>query len=193
MPTLLSEAAAKLDAWSLTSLAQLPAMQIAYTRFAGSTPTIQLHDRANLGTVTTPWAPNVYKGTGAETRVTMTLNIPDRVREDMELIEERCRDLLRPSVPKIDSLWCSSTKPGDRYSSTMRAKINISGDKAAKFVDSDGNTTNPPTQWYNLAVIPILAVRGVYVQKTGAGLMMDVIAVMVGDVQDRKEVDVQFI
>ena len=146
-----------------------------------------------MGSVTTPWAPNVYKGTGAETRVTMTLNIPDRVREDMELIEERCRDLLRPSVPKIDSLWCSSTKPGDRYSSTMRAKINISGDKAAKFVDSDGNTTNPPTQWHNLAVIPILAVRGVYVQKTGAGLMMDVIAVMVGDVQDRKEVDVQFI
>ena len=48
MPTLLSEAAAKFDAWSLTSLAQLPAMQIAHTRFAGTTPTIQLDDKATL-------------------------------------------------------------------------------------------------------------------------------------------------
>ena len=174
MPSLLSEAAAKLDAWTLTPLAQLSTMQVAYARYGGTTPTIQLHDRANLGIATTPWAPNVYRGTGGEHRVTMTLNVPDSIREDIELIEERFRDLLRPSVPKIDAIWHSTTKPGDRYKSTLRAKINISGDKMAKFVDKDGHPTDPPTSWHNLSVIPILAVRGAYVQKTGAGLMMDV-------------------
>jgi hypothetical protein len=193
MPTLLTDAAAKLDAWTMTPVAQLPAMQVAYTRFAGATATLQLHDRANLGIVTTPWAPNVYRGTGTESRVTMTLNIPDSIREAMELIEERIRCLLRPSVPKIDSLWHSSSKPGDRYKSTMRAKINISGDKAAKFVDKDGKPIDPPSSWHGLAVIPILTVRGVYVQKTGAGLMLDVVAVMVGEVQDRREEDVEFV
>jgi hypothetical protein len=193
MPTLLADAAAELDAWTLTPLAQLPTMQVAYTRFAGTTPSIQLHDRANLGIVTTPWPPNVYRGTGNEDRVTMTVSIPDNLREHMELVEERIRDLARPSFPKIDSIWHSSTKPGDRYKSTLKAKINIRGDKMAKFVDSDGNPVDPPTQWHNLAVIPVLTVRGVYFQKTSAGLMMEVSAVMVGDVQAKSEEGVRFI
>ena len=193
MPTLLADAAAELDAWTLTPLAQLPTMQVAYTRFAGTTPSIQLHDRANLGIVTTPWPPNVYRGTGNEDRVTMTVSIPDNLREHMELVEERIRDLARPSFPKIDSIWHSSTKPGDRYKSTLKAKINIRGDKMAKFVDSDGNPVDPPTQWHNLAVIPVLTVRGVYFQKTSAGLMMEVSAVMVGDVQAKREEGVRFI
>jgi hypothetical protein len=193
MPTLLADAAAELDAWTLTPLAQLPTMQVAYTRFAGTTPSIQLHDRANLGIVTTPWPPNVYRGTGNEDRVTMTVSIPDNLREHMELVEERIRDLARPSFPKIDSIWHSSSKPGDRYKSTLKAKINIRGDKMAKFVDSDGNPVDPPTQWHNLAVIPVLTVRGVYFQKTSAGLMMEVSAVMVGDVQAKSEEGVRFI
>lgn len=73
MPSLLSEAAAKLDAWTLTPLAQLSTMQVAYARYGGTTPTIQLHDRANLGIATTPWAPNVYRGTGGEHRVTIVV------------------------------------------------------------------------------------------------------------------------
>ena len=123
----------------------------------------------------------------------MTLNIPDRIRQDMELIEERIRDLIRPSVPKIDSLWNSSTKPGVRYSSTMRVKISIGGEKVVTFVHSDGKPTDPPTQWHNRAVIPILAIRGTYVQKMGAGLMLDVVAVMLGGVEERKEEEVYFI
>jgi hypothetical protein len=123
----------------------------------------------------------------------MTVSIPDNLREHMELVEERIRDLARPSFPKIDSIWHSSTKPGDRYKSTLKAKINIRGDKMAKFVDSDGNPVDPPTQWHNLAVIPVLTVRGVYFQKTSAGLMMEVSAVMVGDVQAKREEGVRFI
>ena len=192
MPMLLKEVAAELDKLVLSAPVQSSAMQVAYARFAGTTPTFQLHDMAQLGLVTTPWAPNVFRGTGQEHRVTATFNVPDSIREDMELIEERLRDILRPTVPKIDSLWCSSTKPGDKYKSTLRAKINVCGNRMAKFFDRDGNPTDPPASWHGLSVLPILSVRGVYTQKTGAGLMMEVVALMIGEAQGRREEEITF-
>jgi hypothetical protein len=192
MPMMLKELAADLDKLVLSSPIQAPAMQVTYARFAGSTPTFQLHDKAQLGLVTTPWQPNVYRGTGQEHRVTATFNVPDSIREDMELVEERIRDILRPSVPKIDSLWCSSTKPGDRYKSTLRAKITMCGDRMVKFVDRDGNPADPPTSWQGLSVLPVLTLRGAYIQKTGAGVMMEVVALMIGEAQGRREEEIKF-
>ena len=134
-------------------------MQLAYARFSGATPVIQLRDKESLGSITTPWMPNAYRGTGNESRVTMTLSVSDSVGEAFELIEECVRDLMRAAFPKIDSIWHSATKPGDRHKSTLRAKINVSGDKMVRYVDVDGNTIEPPTQWHNLAVLPLIAVR----------------------------------
>jgi hypothetical protein len=193
MPTLLADAAANLDAWTMTPIAQMPTMQLAYARYLGATPVLQLHDKESLGCITTPWAPNVFRGSGSETRVTMTLNVPEATREAFELIEEHVRELLRPAYPKIDALWHSATKPGERYRSTLRAKINIAGDKMVRYVDVDGNPVDPPTNWVGLSVLPLIAVRGAYVQKTGAGLMVDVLAVMVGSVQERRDEELTFI
>ena len=69
MPTLLTDAAASLDAWTVTPIAQMPTMQLAYARFSGATPVIQLHDKESLGSITTPWMPNAYRGTGKESRI----------------------------------------------------------------------------------------------------------------------------
>ena len=54
MPTLLAEAAANLDAWTMTPIAQMPTMQLAYARYLGATPVLQLHDKESLGCITTP-------------------------------------------------------------------------------------------------------------------------------------------
>jgi hypothetical protein len=193
MPTLLADAAANLDAWTLTPIAQTPTMQIAYARYSGAAPVIQLHDKESLGSITTPWMPNTYRGTGTETRVTMTMNVPECVREAVELVEERIRDLLRPTFPKIDAIWHSASKPGDRYRSTLKAKINIAGDRLVRYVDTEGNVIDPPTQWQGLSVLPLIAIRGAYIQKASAGLMMDVVAVMVGTVQERQQEELAFI
>ena len=193
MPTLLADAAANLDAWTMTPITQVATMQLAYARYLGATPVLQLHCREDMGCITTPWAPNVFRGSGSEARVTMTMNIPESVREAFELIEEHVRELLRPVCPKIDALWHSASKPGERCRSTLRAEINIAGEKMVRYVDVDGNPVDPPTNWVGLSVLPLIAVRGAYVQKTGAGLMVDVLAVMVGSVQERRDEELTFI
>ena len=95
MPILFADAASKLDAWTLSPATQGANMQVAYLKFDGKPATVQLTSKAELGAITTPWAPSVYRGTGNETRVTMTVSIPDAAREHMELIEEKVRDSLR--------------------------------------------------------------------------------------------------
>jgi hypothetical protein len=150
MPTLLADAASRADLWTISAPTPANAMQVAYLKFNGKPGMFQLTSKADLGSVTTPWVPNVYKGTGNESRVTMTVNVPDAIREQMECIEERVRDLLRPHVPKIDAIWHSSTKPSDKHPSSLRAKINVSGDRVCPCVDVDGNSVPLPTVWAGL-------------------------------------------
>ena len=64
MPILLADAASKLDAWSLSPVTQGANMQAAHVKFVGKPATVQLTSKAELGTITTPWAPNMYRGTG---------------------------------------------------------------------------------------------------------------------------------
>ena len=130
MPKLLADAASKADLWTISAPTPANAMHVAYLKYVGKPGVFQLTSKADLGSVTTPWEPNVYKGTGNESRVTMTVNVPDAVREQMECLEEKVRDLLRPHVPKIDAIWHSSTKPSDKHPSSLRAKINVSGECA---------------------------------------------------------------
>jgi hypothetical protein len=193
MPILLADAASKLDAWSLSPVTQGANMQVAYVKFDGKPATVQLTSKAELGTITTPWTPSVYRGTGNETRVKMTVSIPDAVREHMELIEEKVRDSLRAHSPKIDAIWHSSTKPGDKYPATLGSKIVLSGDNACRCVDADGKTVAMPSEWAGLAVIPIITIRGVHLQKTMAGLIMETTALLVGEVQQKDAGPVSFI
>ena len=193
MPTLLADAASKVGLWTASAPTAANAIQVACLKYDGKPGLLQLTSKAELGSVTTPWAPSVYKGTGNESRVTMTVNVPDAVREQMELIEERIRDLVRPYVPKIDSIWHSSTKPSDKHPSSLRAKIVVSGDRACPCVDADGNSVPLPTEWAGLAVVPVVHVKGVYIQKTLAGLVMEVSSLMVGDVVAKENAVVGFI
>ena len=89
MPTLLADVASNADLWTISAPTAANAMQVAYVKYDGKAGVFQLTSKGELGSVATPWAPNVYKGTGNESRVTMTANIPDAMRESMECIEER--------------------------------------------------------------------------------------------------------
>jgi hypothetical protein len=181
MPTLLADAASRADLWTISAPTAANAMQVAYLKFNGKPGMFQLTSKAELGSVTTPWGPNVYKGTGNESRVTMTVNVPDAIREQMECIEEKVRDLLRPHVPKIDAIWHSSTKPSDKHPSSLRAKINVSGDRVCPCVDVDGSSVPLPTAWAGLSVIPVVSIKGAYIQKAMAGLLIEVSSLMIGD------------
>jgi hypothetical protein len=95
----------------------------------------------------------------------------------------KVRDSLRAHNPKIDAIWHSSTKPGDKYAASLRSKVVLSGDNACRCVDADGNVVAMPSEWAGLAVIPIITIRGVHLQKAMAGLIMETTALLVGEVQ----------
>ena len=86
----------------------------------------------------------------------------------------------REVIPNADALWHSAIKPAGSHPATLKAKINMSGSRRCRFVDENDQPIDPPTAWRGRPVLPIVAVRGLYIQKTMVGLMLDVVALMVG-------------
>jgi hypothetical protein len=187
MTTLLSDAASNLAGWTVCPPTQAKAMQIAYVRLHGRSAVLQLTPKGLLGQVSTPWAPSVYNGTGNEPRQTITFSVPDEIRQQMELIEEAVRDCLKQHMPSIDAIWSSSTKPPSKHASILRAKIVVSGDKACPCFNAAGEPVALPTDWVDLAVLPIIAVKSVYLQKGMAGLVLEVVSLMVGERQEAQQ------
>ena len=183
-PTFLNEAASQ--TWTVEAPKAASNVQVASVKLDGKTPLIQLLPKGKLGAISTPWAPSAYRGTGAEERVSATYNIPDELREELELCEEKIRDGLRKHVPKIDSLWHSSTKPSERNGSSLRTKITIAGEDACPCFNMEGDRVPLPTQWVGLSVVPIVMVRGAYIQRTIAGVMLETVALLIGDVKPMK-------
>ena len=75
----------------------------------------------------------------------------------------------------------------------MRLKITISGAKTCPTFNSDGEPVPMPSEWTGLAVIPIVQIKGAYVQKGMAGLVMEVVSLLVGDRKRHDTVDMTFI
>ena len=100
---------------------------------------------------------------------------------------------MRPHVPEIDAISHSSTKPSDKHPSALHAKIVVSGDRACPCVDVDGNSVPLPTEWAGLAVVPVAHVKGEYIQKMMAGLVMEETSLLIGDVTSKEAPAVGFI
>ena len=181
MTTLLSDASGNLAAWVVSAPTHAKMMQIAYIRYNGQPAILQLAPKSSLGQVSTPWAPSVFNGSGNEPRQTITFSVPEETRQHMELVEEALREGLRQTVPGIDAIWSSSTKPPGKYASTLRAKIVVSGDKACRCYNAAGEPVPLPTEWTGLPVLPMLAVKSVYIQKSMAGLVLEVVSLMIGE------------
>ena len=183
MPTLLNDAIAQLSDWTLKEpRSKNGQMSIsAITGKDGSWPSIQLVPRERLGEIYTPFEPSVYRGTGGEPRKGILFTVPPDVLEDLRTIE----DWARKQTP--GSVWHSAIKEAGGYNGGIKAKINISGPHACVVVDPDGNLAAWPEEWAKLPVLPIVEVRGVYSQKTGSGLILDVTNIMIGEPTERNK------
>ena len=94
-------------------------------------------------------------------------------------------------MPNVDAFWHSALRPAGNHPATLKAKIHTSGKRVCRYVDEDGQPVEPPTEWRGRTVLPILAIRGLYIQKTMVGLMLDVVALMLGP-EERPTLDYQF-
>ena len=188
MPILLSDAVAQLSQWTLgPPKSKNGQMSIASIVAKDGWPSVQLLPRERLGEIQTPFEPSVFRGTGDEPRKGIVFAVPPDVLADIAKIEEWARK----QAPS--QIWHSVVKEPGSYSGSVNAKINMSGPNACSVVDPDGKPVKWPDNWSRLPVIPIVEVRGVYIQKTGSGLILDVTRLMVGETEPESPRECEFV
>ena len=121
-----------------------------------------------------PFTPGVFQGTGDEERQGIVLSIPQDAYDSIAHLSENFQQQLDAKHPGIAQKWTSSLKQSDKYAPTLRAKINLKGDRECKFYDMSGQPAKAPAEWRKLEVTAVLRLGGVYVQSKGAGLLLDV-------------------
>jgi hypothetical protein len=131
-------------------------------------------------TITIPFEPSVFNGTGDEPRKGIVFNITPEILEAVAQLEDTCRQLLGETIPNIDALWCSSVKPSEKYSATLKAKINVSGPRVCPFFDEANKPAEAPIAWKGLPVNAVVSIRGCYSQRQGVGMILEVVALQYG-------------
>ena len=127
-----------------------------------------------------PFEPSAYKGTGEEERVGIVIRITSEIYDAFAALENHCREQLEADgIQHVNNLWCSAIR-ADKYGHTLRCKINIKGERAAYFWDSDGQLTVPPPELKNLPINAQVHMRGVNIQKATIGLLADVVSLQYG-------------
>ena len=119
--------------------------------------------------------PSVYNGTGNEERNNIVFGVSPTIEEGLAIMEDAILQALSETHPNIHALWTSSIKPanGD-HEASLKAKINVSGKQPCRFFDESNQPTEVPSEFRPLEAQIVLQVRGVYIQKTAAGLMLSV-------------------
>ena len=127
-----------------------------------------------LETITTPFEPSVYQGTGQEARKGIVFSIPPDVFDAFTAVEEFCKNNLEGLNPKVHALWSSSLRPSDKHPARLKAKINVDGNRAARFYDEGNEPAELPENWKALPCNAVLQVRGCYIQRQGIGMLLEV-------------------
>ena len=178
MPQLLSGAVAELSKWVMGP-AKTKNGQMAISSRA-SRPTIAGLRCSSSRRIA--WGrSSVYRGTGEEPRKGVAFSVPPDVLEELRAIENWAKESFK------DATWHPALKEAGGYPGTVKAKSNTVGPNACQLIDSEGCAMPWPEDWTRLPVIPILEVRGVYSQKTGSGLIIDVTHLVIGELSRTKE------
>lgn len=174
--------------WNLAAPRSVGQMSIASITTEGQPPLLQLVSRADIGSCTTPFAPSVFRGTGEETRKSVVFTVPEETAKEILKIEEWASQALQKEAGRAQ--WCSCIRRMERFPPGLKAKINT---QTVQCFDLDDQPRELPEDWHGLAVAPILQVRGVYLQKQAYGLIVDCIAMMVGEKRAPAQVRVAFV
>ena len=159
-----------LDGWDLSDPKTVKAMKIANLTHAGVTPITRLAEGINL---TIPFAPTTFGGGTAE-RKGCLVSITDHIAGYISELDTIVRAQLIDTTPFIDNIWTTAIRRDSNFPPSLRCKINTSGLHMASFYREDGELAPEPEDWHQLPVNLCVIIRGVYLQKTCAGLLIDV-------------------
>ena len=150
-------------------------MKTCLLSFRDAPLSIQLGE--GLQTTTIAFTPSVFGGTGEEVRKGIVFRISQEDYAAFAAFEQRCRDMLRETIPNVDELWSPSARVSEKWGAQLRAKINIrEGGRgwSAKFYNEAKEPCGIPEQWQGLRVSAILQARSGYIQRNSIGLILDV-------------------
>ncbi len=136
----------------------------------------------DLNSVSTPFAPSVFGG-GEADRKGILFNISDETYGQVCEFEQNCLKALEEHVPNIFEIWHTAIAPAEKYSATLKAKINTGGDKRVSYYNADHEPVDEPESWSQLAVNALITIRGCYIQKSQAGFLIDVTHIQYGNAQ----------
>ena len=184
MPILLSDAPGEMEQWTLGA-PKCKNGQITISSINGKDgwPSVQLLSRDRLGEIYVPFEPSVFRGAGAEPRKGILFTVPQDVMDNLKAVEAWAQK----QVSSLSPTWNSCLKEPGNHGCGVKAKINVSGPNACLIHDTEGNPIDMPESWNRLTVIPIIEVRGIYSQKTGSGLILDVTQLMIGNKKEPKQ------
>jgi len=133
--------------------------------------------------------PSVYQGTGEEARKGIVVRLSDGDFTSFQALEEWCKQALQAQTPNVDTLWSASSKLTEKWGAQLKAKINVHGPYCAIFYDDSRQPCKAPQGWKGLHINALLEVRGCYVQRNGAGLLLEVTHLRYGEPPEAAEVE----
>ena len=191
MTTLLEQAAADESGWAVGPGQQLKNLQMAQILYQSRPAMIQVVPRGDMS-LRIPFAPSVYRGTGEEARVSCTFEAPQSVVEHMEQLE---KNIIAKAceVPHIDALWASCVRQTP-HGPQLHCKLNAEGPRKIQLVNEALEPLGlPVAELQHRQAVPILSVRGVYIQRNQVGLMLDMAACIVGPKPEREAMQLDFL
>ena len=192
MTTLIEQAAPDTEGWTVGQVQQLKNVQMCQVQYKSQHALLQLLPRGDMS-IRVPFAPSVFRGTGEETRLSIIFETPASVVEHMQKVEATIIEKSRSLIPNIDALWSPCVKP-TLHGPQLRCKLNTTGGHKIQLVNEEGGLSDLPiAELQSRRVLPILNVRGVYIQRNQVGLMLDVAACLVGDKTDADAPQIMFV
>ena len=168
MPELLTSL--PLDGWKLSELKPFKAMMLANLTHSGNRQVVRLADSIELRI---PFTPSCFNSASSE-RKGCLISIPQAIVEYIHKLEDDVKAHL--SIPH--SVWISSLRHSEGFAPCLRCKVNTA---QVEYFDAEKVACDAPTEWRQLLVNACVAIRGVYLQKTSAGLLIDITALQYGE------------
>jgi hypothetical protein len=175
---------AEADTWTVgpATSAKVAGLQLFSIRCDGRHPSFQPCLADDLGSMRVLYEPSVYNGSGSEERVNITMSIDEDAATSILNMEKLVRDQLRPSVPNVDQIWNSCIRPpSERTGHTFKCKVRLRGEGCVRCFSRTREEMALPQSLRGYSIVPVVEVRSAYVQRSSAGLVLEMTACILGD------------
>lgn len=157
-------------------------LQLFSIRHENRYPSFQPCLAEDLGSMRVLYEPSVYGGSGDEERKNITMSISEDAAVSIQNMEKLVRDKLRDHVPHIDQIWNSCIRPpSDHGGHSLKAKVRLRGEGMLRCFSRAREEMALPTTLRGWSIVPVLELRSAYVQRTSAGLVLEMVACILGD------------